>query len=135
MLEALQRRSSLAIDEDRAALLADPGLIDLPPDHVTPRHAVVAESGATAVGFAVVLSRGDGDADLDGLFVDPSHWRRGVGRELVARARSLAIDLGASRLWVVANPAARAVYDACGFRYVGEVETQLRTAFLMQMDL
>jgi len=135
VLEDLQRRSSLAIEEDRAALLADPGLIRLPPEHVTPGHAVVAEHGGKAVGFAVVLQRADGDAELDGLFVDPVHWRRGVGRELVIRARCLAVDRGAARLWVVANPAARAFYESCGFRHVGDVETQLRMAHLMNVDL
>ncbi|HET9693376.1 MAG TPA: hypothetical protein VFP48_03255 [Steroidobacteraceae bacterium] len=51
MLEALQRRSSLANEEDRAALLADPGLIDLPPEHVTPRHGVMAVASHAARGF------------------------------------------------------------------------------------
>jgi GNAT superfamily N-acetyltransferase len=134
-LEELQRRSSLANEEDRAALLSDPGLIFLPHEHVSPRHAIVAESAGSAVGFAVVLRRLDGDGELDGLFVEPLHWRRGVGTGLVTRAKRLAVELGARRLWVVASPAARAFYERCGFRHVGEVATQLRPALTMSMEL
>jgi GNAT superfamily N-acetyltransferase len=134
-LEELQRRSSLANEEHRKALLADPGLIFLPQEHVSPRHAIVAESGGFAVGFAIVLRRPDGDAELDGLFVEPPYWRRGIGTELVTLAKRLAVELGVGRLWVIASPAARAFYEKCGFRYVRGVATQLSPALLMNLEL
>ena len=84
-LEALQRRASLENPGDRDALLANPDAIELPIEQIVAGHILVAEQDCGLVGFAVVLPREDGAAELDGLFVDPSSWRRGIGRLLVDR--------------------------------------------------
>jgi GNAT superfamily N-acetyltransferase len=52
----------------------------------------------------VVLPRPDGDAELDGLFVEPGLWKRGIGRLLVRHAERQAMGEGATSLCVVANP-------------------------------
>ena len=62
-------------EEDREALLAHPDAIELPLQQITDGRTVVAESVGELLGFAVVLRRDDGDAELDGLFVDPAQWR------------------------------------------------------------
>jgi GNAT superfamily N-acetyltransferase len=134
-LEELQRRASLVWEEDRAALLAHPDAIELPPEQITGGRTLVAESAGRLLGFAVVLRRDDGDAELDGLFVEPSHWRRGVGRTLVACAEQLAMAEGAGTLWVTANTRALGFYDACGFVRVGEVATRFRPAPRMRKDI
>jgi GNAT superfamily N-acetyltransferase len=82
-LEELQRRASLMWEEDRAALLANPDAIELPLEQITGGRTVVAENAGQLLGFSVVLPRDDGDAELDGLFVEPTYWRHGLGRALV----------------------------------------------------
>ena len=70
-LEALQLRASLAWKDYREALLANPDAVELPIAQISDSRVYVAEQQGTLVGFSVVLARSDGDAELDGLFVDP----------------------------------------------------------------
>ena len=82
-------------------------------------------------GFAVVLPREDGDADLDGLFVEPAAWRQGIGRALVESCcRSARFD-GAALLHVIGNPHAKAFYCSCGFVTVGTVQTRFGVGLSM----
>jgi GNAT superfamily N-acetyltransferase len=134
-LEELQRRASLIWEEDRAALLENPDAIELPIEQITGGRTVVAESVGQVLGFAVVLQREDGDAELDGLFVEPTHWRHGVGRALVQQAERIAAADGAANLWVTANTRALGFYDSCGFVTVGEVATRFRPAPKMRKSI
>jgi GNAT superfamily N-acetyltransferase len=134
-LEALQRRASLNVEEDREALLEHPDAIDLPLEHIASGRTIVAELDGVVVGFAVVLPRDDGDAELDGLFVEPISWRRGIGRGLVERIERMAATAGAAHLCVVANTSALQFYGACGFETVGQAQTRFRAAPRMRKSL
>jgi GNAT superfamily N-acetyltransferase len=127
-LEELQRRASLMWEEDRASLLAHPDAIELPLEQITDGRTVVAERDGELLGFSVVLRRDDGDAELDGLFVEPSQWRQGIGRMLVEQAEQIAARDGSAHLWVIANTRALDFYGACGFVTVGQVQTRFRPA-------
>jgi hypothetical protein len=74
-LEDLQWRASLMWEDYRDALLENPDAIDLPLNQITDGRAIVAEMLGEIVGFAVVLPRDDGHAELDALFVEPKVWR------------------------------------------------------------
>jgi GNAT superfamily N-acetyltransferase len=134
-LEELQRRASLMWEEDRAALLANPDAIELPLEQITGGRTVVAENAGQLLGFSVVLPRDDGDAELDGLFVEPTYWRHGLGRALVEQAERIAGADGAANLWVTANTRALGFYDSCGFVKVGEVATRFRPAPKMRKSI
>jgi GNAT superfamily N-acetyltransferase len=134
-LEALQWRASLANRGDRDSLLANPDAIALPVEHIVDGHVFVAEHDDAIVGFAAVLPRPDGNAELDALFVDPSLWRRGLGRLLVEHCAAIARDRGARILHVVGNPHAEGFYATCGFRTTGTVATLFGAGLAMQCDL
>ena len=131
-LEALQWRASLANPGDRDALLANPDAIALPPEHIADGHVLVALRDDVIVGFAAVLPRPDGHAELDALFVEPSLWKQGVGRVLVEHCALLAQRRAAGALHVVGNPHAEGFYLACGFRTTGAVETRFGAGLAMQ---
>jgi GNAT superfamily N-acetyltransferase len=134
-LEALQWRASLANSGDRDSLLAHPDAISLPPEQLANGHVFVAEQDDVVVGFAAIVARPDGDTELDGLFVEPSLWKQGVGRLLVQHCADVA-RAGASRiLHVVGNPHAEGFYAACGFRTTGAVETRFGAGFEMERQL
>lgn len=82
-LDAIQRRASLGNPGDVAALLSTPGAIHLPLEQLVRNCVYVAEDALRPKGFAVILPRPDGQAELDGLFVEPACWRQGIGRLLV----------------------------------------------------
>lgn len=131
-LEELQRRASLEWEEYRADLLANPDAIQLPLWQLTQKLVRVAEMDGRAVGFAVVVPKQAGVSDLDGLFVEPGHWGRGIGRLLIADAVALARRQAADCLEVVGNPRARGFYERCGFVEFGVTATQFGPGIAMR---
>jgi GNAT superfamily N-acetyltransferase len=134
-LEDLQRRASLVWEEYREALLAEPSAIDLPLEHLAAGHTYVAERSGQILGFGVVLPRVDGNAELDGLFVEPAIWKHGTGRRLVQEAERLAVSRGAQWLYVVGNPKAQGFYQACDFEHVGVEQTRFGPGVTMRKCL
>jgi GNAT superfamily N-acetyltransferase len=132
LLEALQWRASLANSGDRASLLANPDAIAVPVEQIADGHVLVAECDDVIVGFAAVLPRPDGNAELDALFVEPALWKRGVGRLLVEHCADVARQRASRMLHVVGNPHAEGFYVACGFRTTGAVETRFGSGLAMQ---
>lgn len=128
-LEELQRRASLALGEYNDRLEAEPDAIDLPMEQIERGAVIVAELDERMAGFAVVLI-GDEEAELDGLFVEPEHWRKGIGASLVDVAVHEARRQGLAMM-VVANPSARRFYEKCGFTVEGEAETRFGPALRM----
>lgn len=124
-LEALQRRASLALPEDREQLEAHPDAIHLPPAQLANGQVFVAELDGRVAGFAAVVG-----GELDGLFVEPELWRRGVGRALADAAVHEARRRGFT-LWVIAGPNAREFYESCGFSVEGEAQTRFGPALRM----
>jgi GNAT superfamily N-acetyltransferase len=123
-LEALQLRASLANEGDREALLANPDAIDLPIGQIAAGDVFVLELDGQVAGFAALLSKPDGDIELDGLFVEPDIRRRGIGRMLVQHCAQVALDRGSCALRVIGNPHAEAFYLSCGFIQTGWIETR-----------
>lgn len=134
-LEDLQRRASLVWDDYREALSAHPEAIELPAEQIAAGQVIVAERDGVTLGFTVVLPRADDGAELDGLFVEPDHWRSGVGRRLVDAAVAAAREGGAATLHVIANPRALSFYEAVGFERLGETPTRFGPAIAMRKAL
>jgi N-acetylglutamate synthase-like GNAT family acetyltransferase len=130
-LEALQWRASLQNPGDRDALLAHRDAIELPLVQIEAGGVFVAETEEGVVGFAAILPRDDGDAELDALFVEPDSWRRGIGRILVNHCCVAAKANGAKSLHVIGNPHAEAFYLSCGFVMRGVTEMRFGKGFRM----
>ena len=128
-LEELQHRSSRALPEYREQLDANPEAIDLPLAQIERGEVTVAESFDEVAGFAVVVIEDD-VAEIDGLFVEPHLWRRGVGSALINAATHEARRAGLS-LIVVAAPEAAGFYEKHGFTAEGGVETRFGPAVRM----
>ena len=134
-LVALQRRAALANPGDRPFLQAHPAAIDTPKARFRAGNVLVAEGDGRPLGFAALYMREDGDAELDGLFVEPEAWRGGIGRALVEAALIRAAALGAARLSVVGNPHAKGFYLKLGFVLTGTFETQFGTGLLLEREI
>ena len=135
MLEDIQRRASLVSETWRASLLAHPDAITLDEADITDGSVIVAESDGTLAGFAVVLRRAPSACDLDGLFVEPERWRRGIGRALVRQAERLAACRGAADMTVTAGHEAQTFYEVLGFVATAEVQTRFGPAIAMRKRL
>ena len=132
-LEALQRRASLVSEAYRALLLANPDAIALPAGRIEAGDVWLAEAAEGIAGFCVVTTLPGGhEAELDGLFVEPAHWRRGIGGVLVEKAAAVARARGARWLVVVSGRSEETFYALHGFAVTGEVETRFDTALAMR---
>jgi GNAT superfamily N-acetyltransferase len=134
-LEALQMRASLVWEGDREALLADPEMVEIPLRQLQIGHVLVAMDNEQLIGFAAMNLRSDGQAELDGLFVEPSHWRQGLGRRLVEAIEKVAEQAGSDTLHLIANPRAEAFYIRCGFAVTGSKTMRFGSALLLQKSI
>jgi len=124
-LEDLQWRASLELPDYRRQLIANPDAVHLPPAQIANGQVIVAEIDGSVAGFAAVVG-----GELDGLFVEPDLWGRGVGRALIEEATHEARRKGLA-LKVIANPSVRRFYESCGFSSEGEVQTRFGPAIRM----
>jgi GNAT superfamily N-acetyltransferase len=134
-LESLQRRASLNNPGDRDALLAHPDAIEVPIDQIADGCVSVAERDGEIAGFASVVSRADGGAELDALFVEPHLWKQGIGRRLVEHVVEVSRARGATFLHVIGNTHAQGFYVSCGFTTSGTIETRFGVGLDMRMPL
>jgi len=86
-------------------------------------HYEVALDQQRLIGFYALEDLCDGEIELGALFVDPPYIGQGVGRQLMARARSCAAQLGARVLKIQGDPHALAFYRAAGAELCGERES------------
>ena len=64
--------------------------------------------------------------------MEPSAWRRGIGRGLLAEAQKLASARGAKAIYVIANPRARDFYVAFGFAFLRKTPTRFGPGLRMR---
>ena len=134
-LEALQWRASLNNPGDREALLAHPEVVELPLQQIESGNVFIAEVAGAIKGFAAIVPRPDGNWELDALFVDPEHWRQGIGRRLVEYGCSKAKACGAAEFHVIGNPHAQAFYAANGFESLGTMSMRFGVGLLLKRCL
>jgi GNAT superfamily N-acetyltransferase len=90
-----------------------------PGDALSPRAGFVALDGETMVGYVAGhhTTRMHADAEIEYLFVAPSHRRRGVATELLRYQARWFVETGAPNVIVNADPdspGATELYLACG---------------------
>jgi GNAT superfamily N-acetyltransferase len=134
-LEALQWRASLNNPGDRDDLIANPDAIEVPLQQIEAGGVFVAEVDNAIRGFAAILTRHDGNSQLDALFVEPESWRQGIGRVLVEYCCMAAMAAGASEIHVLGNPHAEGFYGKCGFKTLGKEQTRFGVGLLMKRGL
>jgi N-acetylglutamate synthase-like GNAT family acetyltransferase len=134
-LEALQWRAALSNPGDREAMLANPDAIELPIEQLVAGQVFVLEQDGEIAGFSVILPREDGQIELDGLFVEPKFWRRGLGRMMVDHCAAVSRVLGSSTLHVIGNLHSKEFYVACGFKAYGVAKTRFGEGLLLVKSL
>lgn len=126
------RAASLSNDGDRAALLAHPEVLEFPADAVVDgRIRVAVDDDGIVVGFAGITPRADA-WELEDLFVNPAHMRRGVATALVSH---LIAEADVPWIEVTANPHAMAFYRSVGFVDDGIAETRFGLTPRMRLSV
>ena len=86
-----------------------------------PTYAV--EQGRQILGF-YALSHQGGAFELEHMWIDPPHMRRGLGALLFEHAVATARSMGGSTLRIASDPYAEAFYLRMGAERGGDVPTQ-----------
>jgi ribosomal protein S18 acetylase RimI-like enzyme len=134
-LEGVFRRASLSNENDRGPLQEHPERLVLLEDGIREgRMRLAVDEGDVVVGFVTFAIR-DGVAELEDLFVDPGHMRRGIGKQLVVDISGSLRAMGFDTLEVTANPHAIAFYEYMGFTACGLVDTEFYPAPRMQRHI
>jgi GNAT superfamily N-acetyltransferase len=116
VLTDLCLRSKAVWGYDEAFMQACRGELTLTASTMQSSYLQVAEIGGHLVGVAQVTVKGE-LAELDKLFVEPTHLRSGAGKALFEWATTTARDSGAVFMVIDADP------DAVGFyRRMGAVD-------------
>jgi len=134
-LEKLQMRASLGNPGDRELLLKHPEVVEISGLHIKEGLINVAMMDEHIVGFAGIIQIDNLRTELDYLFVEPSQWKKGIGRLLVDSCVELSKSLRAEILQVIGNPEAEGFYISCGFRILGKVKTQFGFGLLMEREI
>jgi ribosomal protein S18 acetylase RimI-like enzyme len=133
-VSGIYRRASLSNAGDRDNLLAHPEYLILGPEGLAEGRTHVAEQDGSVIGFAT-WAETNGTIELEDLFVDPGHRRRGIAAALVSRIAEILRARGAERLEVTANSHALGFYRAAGFTDCGTAETDFGAAPRMVLAL
>lgn len=122
----VMRRASLAVEtaEVLRRLTKEPGHFDLEEALIAKGHVILAEANGIPLGFASFIIHGS-NAELDGMFVEPGHWRRGIGRLIFDALRHELRAHDVTNIRVLAGASAVDFYRTVGFTIVGEEATPL----------
>jgi len=91
------------------------------------KEVFVAEVSGRIVGFAVIGPKEDGGAnsriaELDRIYIEPSQWQRGIGKELFRKCLEWVQQRRYKEIcvWTLeGNVRARRFYEALGFKWDG----------------
>jgi ribosomal protein S18 acetylase RimI-like enzyme len=119
-LSSLAFRSKAQWGYDAAFLDACRPALTFSPHELGARRAVVAEADGHVVGF-YTLEGTPPEGELDNLWIEPTHMRRGVGRRLWEHALAVAGAIGFTAVLIEADPHAEGFYLAMGAERVGAV--------------
>ena len=82
--------------------------------------AKVAIRDEQIVGHYTLRRHANAGVELEHMFVDPDHFRHGIGRQLFASALETARAAGAEELMLISDPNAGGFYENQGARITGE---------------
>ncbi len=93
-------------------------------EFITSNHVYVAEDEGEIRGF-YALCLVDDKAELEHLWVRPSHIGTGIGKELFLDAMERAAKLNVSEVELSADPNAAGFYKRMGASQVGEIDSEI----------
>ncbi len=62
---------------------------------------------------------------LEHMFVLPEFHRRGIGRQVIAHVKNLAVELGVAELFIFVDPFARGFYDRVGAVFLYDAKSSI----------
>ncbi len=125
-LSALALRSKAHWEYSREELAVFRTELTISPEDAETHRAHVLEQGGQIVGFYTLTPRGKGVVELEHIFIEPSHLRKGFGSLLFHHACGVARKAGFRRLVILSDPNASGFYHAVGAQLEGDIPSTIR---------
>lgn len=111
--------------------------LTITPEFISANQVFVAENAGSLLGFYALVVKQE-KAELDHMWVAPSHIGSGVGKELFLHAMQRAAEERIAEVEILADPNAAGFYEKMGAHRIGESTTELdgqpRTLPLLTID-
>jgi GNAT superfamily N-acetyltransferase len=111
--------------------------LTISPDFINTNPVYVAEADGSLLGFYALIVRQQ-KAELDHMWVAPSHIGMGVGKELFLHAMQRAAEENVPEVEILADPNAEGFYRKMGAHRIGEstseIDGQARHLPLLTVD-
>jgi GNAT superfamily N-acetyltransferase len=134
-MQSVFQRASMSNERDRQLLLEHPEWLQQSDGAIKQgRTRVAVDEEGTLVGFATYRITNE-TAELEDLFVDPSHMRHGIATALVGDIARQLRDMNYATMEVTANWHAMSFYLEVGFEPEQLVETEGGPALRMQRTI
>lgn len=126
-LITVMRCASLAVEtgETLRRLINEPEHLQVDDQLIAAGQVILAEANDVVVGLASFVITESAYAELDGMFVDPGYWRRGIGKMIFEATERELIARQVTGIRVVSSISAVDFYKSVGFSIVGEERTLL----------
>jgi GNAT superfamily N-acetyltransferase len=98
--------------------------LTISPDFIAGNEVFVAESEGDLLGFYALIIRKE-KAELDHMWVAPSHIGTGVGKELFLHAMQRAAGENVSEVEILSDPNAEGFYRKMGAHRIGETVSEM----------
>jgi GNAT superfamily N-acetyltransferase len=98
--------------------------LTISPDFIADNEVFVAEGEGGLLGFYALIIR-DGKAELDHMWIAPSHIGTGVGKELFLHAMQCAAKQNISEVHILSDPNAEGFYRKMGAHRIGETISEI----------
>ena len=112
--------------------------LTISPDFIANNHVYVVDDEGQVRGFYALCFSGD-KAELEHIWVEPSHIGTGIGKELFLDAMERAAKLNVNELELSADPNAAGFYERMGAKQIGETDSaidgQTRKLPRMKIDI
>lgn len=120
LLSAIAKRAKAHWQYSPAQLDAWQSELAITPAQISASETFVAEDDRGICGF-YSMDASSAEWEIEHFWIEPARMRRGIGRALLAHARSIAAAGGARVICIDADPNAAPFYVACGAEVAASV--------------
>ncbi|MDH5731045.1 MAG: GNAT family N-acetyltransferase [Gammaproteobacteria bacterium] len=110
------------------------GTFTLQPRFISNNYVKVAIAKNNIVGF-IAISMNNGVAEIEHMWVLPSHINMGIGKKLMDDAIGYCMNHGISTLRVESDPNARLFYEKFGAKHTGYVDSKPKPRKLPVLEI
>ncbi|PRY02953.1 acetyltransferase (GNAT) family protein [Pontibacter ummariensis] len=102
--------------------------------YILRNHVVKVYCGQTFIGFYALISYGEGNWEVDHLWLTAENIRKGYGKEIFRHMIEHIRNAGGTRITLTAEPNAKGFYEKMGGKVIRRLESKIVGRFLEEYE-